>query len=111
MKKRVTYGEVQTVKGIKSAERETSIHWSFKDDNVIVSTTDNTFITKMKRRLLSDPDHYKCFAFENKDGTVDSYEFEFPLKCLSFRNFSKRSMTEEQRKAVADRMRKNRTDT
>ena len=97
-------------------EQETTINW-LRDDSIIeICTSDLTMVTKLARMVEKDPDNYKCFYYEcNRDkdtGRLGNYFFEIPKKLLSFRtggkSKSKKNLTADQRKAIAERFRKGR---
>ena len=97
-------------------EQETAINWLRDDDIIEICTSDLTMVTKLARMVEKDPKNYKCYYYEgNRDretGRLGNYFFEIPKKLLSFRTGgegkSKKNMTAEQRKAVAERFRKGR---
>lgn len=96
-------------------EQETCINWLRDDDLMIICSSDNTFITKMKRVMERDPETYRCFYYEeNRDketGKLGNYFFEAPKSLLSFRSGAKkkrnsRNLSDEERKAIGERFRK-----
>ena len=93
--------------------QETAVHWLRNDSIVTVSSSDPSFITKMKRRMKKAPELYTCYTYANnkdpKSGKYYSYFFEFDKKLLSFRTSiatNRKPMSEEARKASAERFRK-----
>ena len=99
--------------------QETAINWLRDDDIMEICSSDNTFITKMKRIMERDPNNYKCFYYEgNRDkqtGKLGNYFFEAPKSLLSFRSGDKkkrdkRELTEDERNAIRERFRKARED-
>lgn len=97
-------------------EQETAINWLRDDDIIEICTSDLTMVTKLARMVEKDPDNYRCFYYEsNRDketGRLGNYFFEIPKKLLSFRTGSegktKKNLTADQRKAIAERFRKGR---
>ena len=111
-KEYVTADQIGSVKCDKDCQ-EVAINFLRDDKIAVMTVTDNTMITKLKKLVEKDPDNYKCYICSRDPDTGEphGYIFEFPKKCLSFRAVStkKRTMTEEQRKAVAARFKKNKS--
>lgn len=82
-------------------EQETVIHFMRGEDFVTISTTDSTMITKMTKLCDNNPDMYKVI---NEDGASKIYRC-YDKSMVSLRQ-KKREVTEEQRKAAGERMRK-----
>lgn len=82
-------------------EQETVIHFMRGEDFATISTTDNTMITKMTKLCDNNPDMYKVI---NEDGASKIYRC-YDKSMVSLRQ-KKREVTEEQRKAAGERMRK-----
>ena len=82
-------------------EQETVIHFMRGEDFATISTTDSTMITKMTKLCDNNPDMYKVI---NEDGASKIYRC-YDKSMVSLRQ-KKREMTEEQRKAAGERMRK-----
>lgn len=82
-------------------EQETLIHFMRGDDFATISTTDSTMITKMNKLCENNPDMYKL---QNDDGASKIYRC-YDKSMVSLRQ-KKREVTEEQRKAAGERMRK-----
>lgn len=93
-------------------DQETSISWTRGQDTISIDCSDSTFITKMKHLMERDPKHYKCYYYKSnidkKTGKPSNYVFEVPLKLLTFRvgNAEKRQLTEEEKVALAARLKK-----
>lgn len=106
MKKQIAFNEITPLVGIDVEEKETIINYSYKDVSASLYTTDNTVINKMKKIMMKGND-YVCFADIESDGKINSYEFIFPKKFVSLRvgsNHKKRELTDEQRKAIGERL-------
>lgn len=87
--------------------QETAINYLRNDLMASISVTDNTTLTKLRKLVAKDPDHYKCYAasYDPATGAANSYIFEIPKKCISFRTVPpKKELTDEQRKAYVERM-------
>lgn len=82
-------------------EQETVIHFMRGEDFATISTTDSTMITKMTKLCDNNPDMYKVI---NEDGASKIYRC-YDKSMVSLRQ-KKREVTEEQRKATGERMRK-----
>lgn len=94
--------------------QETAINWLRDDETLIVCSSDNTFITRMKRAMQKDPDNYKCYYYEtNRDKKTDklsNYFFEVPKKLISFRSErTSKEYTKEEKQAIGERLHKKNT--
>lgn len=110
----ITHEQIEDISCTR-CEQETSINWFRDDDQALICTSDYTVVTKIAKAMAKDPKNYKCYYYEcNRDketGRLGNYFFEIPKKLINFRSENKstrRSMTEEERKAVAERFRKGR---
>lgn len=99
---------IKHIHGVPDNEKETHINFIESDINCILYTRDNKMVTKMKRLVKTNPENYKCYAQVESDGTVVSYEFEFPKKYLRFstKTRSGRQFTDEERKEIGLRFKK-----
>lgn len=107
----ITADEIDSVTCERECQ-ETAINWLRDDDIIRVCSSDNTFITKMKRVMQKSPNEYKCYYYKSnidkKTGKVANYFFEFDKSLISFRaKHSKQTLTEEQRKERGARLHKN----
>lgn len=82
-------------------EQETVIHFMRGEDFATISTTDSTMITKMDKLCRSNPDMY---WLKSDDGYSKIYKCR-DKSMVSLRS-KKREVTEEQRKAAGERMKK-----
>ena len=82
-------------------EQETVIHWMRGEDFATISTTDSTMITKMNKLCEGNPDMY---WLKSDDGYSKIYKCR-DKSMVSLRS-KKREVTEEQRKAAGERMKK-----
>lgn len=93
-------------------DQETNISWTRGQNTISIESSDSTFITKMKHLMERDPKHYKCYYYKSnidkKTGKPFNYVFELPLKLLSFRvdTAKKKELTEEEKVALAARLKK-----
>lgn len=96
--------------GLPVDEQETTINYSRRDDMCEIYTSDSTTMTKLDK-LVENGD-YKLIDTQYLDGVLVSKTYECSKKLISFRaKQSKREMTEEQKKASAERMKKAREKT
>lgn len=91
------------------AEQETTINFMRDSDACTVYTSDSTVMTKLDKLAESDEaPHWKCVKVHKAlDGTVVGKTYETHKKLISFRvDIVTREMTDEQRQAAAERLRK-----
>lgn len=100
--------EELTISGNPSDESEVCVT-ALKSENVAdVYTSDNVYLTKFKKLIEANPDAWKITqVVERSDGTVSGVMLQAPKKCLSFRAGKEveRVYTEEQKNALAERLR------
>lgn len=112
MNKQVTVDQIEVVK-CSMDEAETTFIIERGSDTVKVWSSDNTYITKLKRCMRQNPDEFKCFeGSRDQDNFMTGYFFEFPKKRVSIRSKQnkKQELTDEQRAQRAQRFRKVRTN-
>jgi hypothetical protein len=84
---------------LTAGERETVINWCDDDDTAYVWTAQRRVITKLKANPAAS------LITEGTIGTTAWAEFRLPARLISFRTRSiQRTMTIEQREAVAERL-------
>ena len=93
---------------IDKEEQEFTLTAMRDDELVSCFCSDNVMLTKLKEAMKQNPEEYKCWIkYIYPDGIIGGYEFKFPKKYLKFlvreRTYT---MTEEQRLASAERMKK-----
>lgn len=89
-------------------EQETTISFSRDNKEVDVWTSDTTMMTKLDRLCKDSPNEYKCIEVgKSLDGLLANKRYTIKNKKLvSFRSATtKRKISDEQRKALAQRMR------
>lgn len=106
----ITADEIENTNCDKESQ-ETVISFERDSDRLIINSSDNTFLTKMKSIMQRDPVSYKCYYYAgNKDkvtGKVSNYVFETDKKLLTFRvASSKKELTDEEKEAFKQRMNK-----
>lgn len=84
-------------------EQETSIVFERNSDKMTIWTSDNTMVTKLKMLITNNPKEYKLVSISTYDGQPVAYEFEAPKKLLTLRT-AERTLTDEQRAALAERI-------
>ena len=82
-------------------EQETLIHFMRGEDFATISTTDSTMITKLDKLCKSNPDMY---WIKSDDGYSKIYKCR-DKSMVSLRQ-KKREVSEEQKKAAGERMKK-----
>lgn len=88
-------------------EREVIVRWSDEDDICIVFTASRPTMTVLDKLVAKFPDTYKLIRAE-QDGSAKTYEIA-DKDLITFRSpRSKKELTEEERKVIADRLAKNR---
>ena len=81
-------------------EQETVIVIDRQTRKANIYSTDTRFINKLDKRYERTKEHF------NENG-ICAVEYEVPENLISFRNLTtKRTMTEEQKKAASERMKK-----
>lgn len=95
--------------GLSLEEQETHITWCREEQCASVTTTDRTVMTKLDKLCEAHPENYQCIRVSRMqdDHSIAEKVYEIADKGLiSFRGFKKSlTMTDEQRKAAADRLR------
>lgn len=88
-------------------EQETIVQISRINGKATVYTSDTTMLTKLHKLMKKNPEEWRLVHQDTVNGEVVSETFECPKKLISFRaSTSSRVMTEEQRQAAAERLRK-----
>lgn len=83
---------------INADEQETVINFGRTDSNVILYTTDRTWMTKLDKLVGINPDDFKVIE-ENEI----SKRYEFPKYLLTVRS-KKRTLSEERKKELSEYM-------
>ena len=98
--------------GTPPSEQETIITFERESDRAIIETTDPTVFTKLKKRLTSEEnDDWRLEGVSRPSEAapfrVSSVCFSCPKKFVSFKfKSSAKTLTEEQRKAVSERLKR-----
>ncbi len=95
--------------GAALSEQETTISYCRESNEVHIWTSDSTVMTKLDRMCMDFPETYKCTeeARAKTGGELISKSYSIADKRLiSFRGKKKKpNMTEEQKRAAAERLR------
>lgn len=105
-----TFIENLYIRGISSDEVETIINFTKLEDKAIIYTTDNTVLTKLKKRIKSNPGEWKIVRMftrvsDNGKSEITGVEISCPKKYISFKSYS-RKVSEEQKKLASERFKK-----
>lgn len=94
------------ITGVSTDEQETTINYGRNDEEAEVYTSDNTVLTKIKNIFSSDDCEWKLKnVVKDKKGNVVSVFFSVPKKLISLRAKTvKSNLTDEQRRAAAERL-------
>lgn len=100
--------EELTISGNASDESEVCVTALKSEDVASIYTSDNVYLTKFKKLIEANPDVWSITkVIERPDGTISGVMLQAPKKCLSFRSGKEveRVYTEEQKNALAERLR------
>ena len=88
-------------------ERETCIWYSKEKDSLAtVSTYDTSVINMLDKYCKQYPDKYKLIREIIIDGAVEGKEYSLPKKLVTIHKPSSRKLTDEQKKAAGERLKK-----
>ena len=112
MTKQITLAELEDVSfsGLTAEEKDTAINWYYGDKTVVLSTSDNTVLTKLKKVAKASPELIKVRALNcHEDGTPYGITVELSKKLVKIvtKAAGKRDLTPEEREKIAQRFRKN----
>lgn len=85
-------------------EQETSIWYNNEDDMAICYTCNKALMNKLDKYCANYPDTYNFKRDIVYDGIVVGKEYIFPKKLVSFRSPSTKSISDEQRQVLSERM-------
>ena len=105
VKRRMNINDL-VITGVSTDEQETTINYGRNDEEAEVYTSDNTVLTKIKNIFSSDDCEWKLKnVVKDKKGNVVSVFVSVPKKLISLRAKTvKSSLTDEQRRAAAERL-------
>lgn len=106
--------EEMSLFGVATDESETIVITRKDSPEATITTSDSTMFTKIRRNILADPEHkdWKVQSFTRTTADKDPLHFvelivTCPKKLVSLRSkTSTRELTEEQKKAMRERMSK-----
>lgn len=112
MENEICLSELESISfsGLTADEKETAISWYCGDKTVVLSTSDNTVLTRLKKIARNSPDHIKVRKVNcSADGTPYGITVEMSKKLLKIvtKIPPKREMTDEERAKISERFRKN----
>lgn len=90
---------------LETFERETVVGWDDSTKTAILTTWNKALMNKIDKLCKEHPNTYKLINEQEFEGSIYK-EYQFSKRLVSFRAPTKRKMSEEQKKAAADRMRK-----
>lgn len=92
--------------GLSIQEQETTVNFFRDSDLCTVYTSDSTVMTKLDKLVDSDASPWKLKEeYRLQNGELIGKTYETHKKLISFRkNITIRDLTEEQKKAAAERM-------
>lgn len=96
------------ITGNFSEESEVTVSALKTESFANIYTSDNSYLTKFKKHIESNPDVWKITrVVERRDGTVSGVMLQVPKRCLSFRVGKEVELSEERRRAMFERFKKN----
>lgn len=100
-----------SITGVSADEQETTINYGRTDKEAELYTSDNTVLTKIKNMFDNNDCEWKLKdVVKDQKGNVVGVFFVVPKKLISLRAKTvKSSLTEEQKRAAAERLKKSRS--
>lgn len=100
-----------SITGVSADEQETTINYGRTDKEAEVYTSDNTVLTKIKNMFNNDGCEWKLKdVVKDQDENVVGVFFTVPKKLISLRaKMMKSNLTDEQKRAAAERLKKARS--
>lgn len=91
---------------LESFERETCMGWNNSTQICELITYNKTLMKQLDKYCKDYPKEYKKVNDIYIDGILEGREYEFPKKLVTIRKPSSRKLTEEQKQAIGERMKK-----
>ena len=91
---------------LTNIERETIINFNAAEDTAEIYTADPVYIRKLDKLCEQFPDTYKFMADLSAKQCKESKTYSMPKRLVKFRSPVTREIREEQREALAERLRK-----
>jgi len=112
MKNEINLKELENISfsGLTAEEKETAINWYYGDKTVVLSTSDNTVLTRLKKIARNSPNHIKIRKVNCAvDGTPYGITVELTKKLVKIvtKIPDKREMTDEERAKISERFHSN----
>ena len=97
-----------SITGVSADEQETTINYGRTDKEAEVYTSDNTVLTKIKNMFNNDDCEWKLKDIvKDQEGNVVGVFFIVPKKLVSLRAKTvKSNLTDEQKRAADERLKK-----
>ena len=93
------------IRGVDVDEQELIVNAMRDEDFLTVYTSDNIYLTKLKKLAVANPKEWEIVQIVEAKGNILGVKFKAPKKLLSFRTATvERTMTDEQRAAAAERL-------
>lgn len=90
--------------GVDVEEQETIISFLRGDEEIMIYTSDNTTLTKLRKLAEKGKKQYQVVQVYYIEGEPVGVKVKAPKRCLSLRAGNEREMTDEQREALRERM-------
>lgn len=95
---------------LSNYERESVIGFNAGDDTAEFYTADSAYIRKLDKLAAANPEQFRIKAVQQYNGEIIAKTYMFPKRFITIRAKDiKRTISEEQRAAKAERMRKMRS--
>lgn len=93
--------------GMTRQEQETIISFNAAENTAELYTADPVYIRKLDKLVEKNSEQFKSGRVETYQGEIVAKRYIFPKRFLSIRSKDvKRELTEEQRKELAERLKK-----
>ena len=99
--------------GVLYDEQETIVSFTRGEDVALITTTDPTVFTQLKKKVLTNPEEWELDSVTIRAGETNAFAlssatFACPKRLVSFRSKpgEGRRLTEEQKAAAAERLKK-----
>ena len=99
--------------GVLYDEQETIVSFTRGEDVALITTTDPTVFTQLKKKVLTNPEEWELDSVTIRAGETNAFAlssatFACPKRLVSFRSKTGegRRLTEEQKAAAAERLKR-----
>lgn len=90
-----------------ASDRETCFGWQDDTQTCQLITFNKALLNKLDKLCKQYPETFKKTGDQIFDDIKEGSEYEFPKRLISIRTPTKKVMSEEQRQAASERMKKN----